>query len=121
MKHYSWDEVTFEQMNPLFGRRVVHGEHLTLARVELKKGCQVPLHHHENEQISHVLEGSLRFEIGGEEKVVRAGELVQIPPNVPHLAEALEDAVCLDIFNPIREDWLRGDDAYLREGSAPSR
>jgi len=114
MDYYRWDEVNHEEMNPLFARRVVHGERLTLARVYLKKGCKVPLHSHENEQISNVFEGALRFEIGGRELTVGAGELVRIPPNVPHLAEALEDTVCLDIFNPIREDWLRGEDQYLR-------
>lgn len=114
MDYYRWDEVNHEEMNPLFARRVVHGERLTLARVYLKKGCKVPLHSHQNEQISNVFEGVLRFEIGGRELTVGAGELVRIPPNVPHLAEALEDTVCLDIFNPIREDWLRGEDQYLR-------
>ncbi len=114
MDYYRWDEVNHEEMNPLFARRVVHGERLTVARMYLKKGCRVPLHSHENEQISNVFEGALRFEIGGQELTVGAGELVRIPPNVPHLAEALEDTVCLDIFNPIREDWLRGEDQYLR-------
>jgi len=114
MDYYRWDEVNHEEMNPLFARRVVHGERLTLARVYLKKGCKVPLHSHENEQISNVFEGALRFEIGGQELTVGAGELVRIPPNVPHSAEAMEDTVCLDIFNPIREDWLRGEDQYLR-------
>ncbi|HYM11486.1 MAG TPA: cupin domain-containing protein [Bryobacterales bacterium] len=114
MKHYRWEHVTREQMNPLFARQVVHGERLTLARVHLKKGCKVPLHSHENEQISNVIEGRLRFEIGGEEKIVGPGELIHIPAHVPHLAEALDDCVCLDIFTPLREDWMRGDDAYLR-------
>ena len=114
MTHYRWEEVTREQMNPLFARRVIHGERLTLAQVYLKKGCRVPLHSHENEQISNVSEGRLRFEIGGQEQVVGPGESVHIPPGVPHLAEALDDCVCLDIFTPVREDWLRGDDAYLR-------
>ncbi len=114
MNHYRWEEVPHEDMSPSLARRVIHGQRLTLARVYLKKGCQVPLHSHENEQISNVIEGRLRFEVGGEEKIVGAGELIHIPPHVPHLAEALDDTVCLDIFNPLREDWLRGDDAYLR-------
>ena len=114
MNHYRWNDITLEQMNPLFARSVVHGDRLTLARVYMKKGCKVPLHHHENEQISAVFKGSLRFEVGGEERVVAAGELVHIPAGVPHLAEAMEDTECLDIFNPVREDWRRGDDAYLR-------
>lgn len=114
MNYYCWEDVPREQMNPLLERRVIHGERLTLARVYLKQGCKVPLHNHENEQISNVMAGRLRFEIGGQEKIVGAGELVHIPSGVPHLAEALEDCVCLDIFTPAREDWLRGDDAYLR-------
>ena len=114
MNHYRWSEITLEQMNPLFTRSVIHGDHLTLARVYLKKGCKVPLHHHDNEQMSNVLSGSLLFQIGGEERIVKAGEVVHIPSGVPHLAEALEDTECLDIFNPTREDWIRGDDAYLR-------
>lgn len=114
MKHYCWKDVPREQMNPLFARQVVHGERLTLARVHLKKGCKIPLHHHENEQVSNVIEGRLRFEIGGQEKVVGPGEMIHIPPHSPHLAEALDDCVCLDIFTPTREDWMRGDDAYLR-------
>ncbi len=114
MKHYCWEEVAREQMNPLFARRVIHTDRMTLAQVFLKKGCKVPLHHHENEQITTISEGRLRFEIGGEEKIVGAGELVHIPSGVPHLAEALDDVVGVDIFTPVREDWLRGDDAYLR-------
>jgi len=114
MNHYRWEELAREQMNPLFARRVIHGERLTLAYCYIKKGCKVPLHSHENEQISVVQEGCLRFRIGDQDKDVSAGEAVQIPPHVPHLAEALEDTVCLDIFNPVREDWLRGEDAYLR-------
>ena len=114
MNFCRWDEVNHEQLNPLFARRVFHGERLTLARVYMKKGCRVPLHSHENEQVSNVIEGQLRFEIAGREQIVGAGELVHIPSNVPHLAEAMEDTVCLDIFNPIREDWLRGEDSYLR-------
>ncbi|MBI3664964.1 MAG: cupin domain-containing protein [Acidobacteria bacterium] len=72
------------------------------------------MHSHENEQMSNVLEGRMRFEVGGQERIISTGELLHIPPGVPHMAEALEDTVCLDVFDPIREDWLRGDDAYLR-------
>ncbi len=114
MNHYRWDEITREQMNPLFARSVIHGDRLTVARVYLKKGCLVPMHQHDNEQISNVFEGRLRFKVGEEERVVGPGEVLHIPPGVPHMAEALEECVCLDIFNPVREDWIRGDDAYLR-------
>ena len=114
MNHYRWDEIAQEQMNPLLARRVIHGERLTLAHLQLKKGCQVPLHSHENEQVCNVIEGRLRFCIAGQEQDVGAGEVIQIPPHAPHWVEALEDTVCMDIFNPVREDWLRGEDAYLR-------
>ncbi len=114
MKHYRWDDMPRERMNPLFERRVIHADRLTLATVYLKKGCAVPMHSHENEQISNVYHGRLKFEIGGQEVIVGAGEAVHIPSGVPHKAEALDDCVCCDIFTPVREDWLRGDDAYLR-------
>ena len=114
MNHYRWDEVTHEEVNPLFARRVIHGERLTVARVYLKKGCRVPLHSHDHEQITNVLVGRVRFQIGSQEKIVGADELVHVPPASPHSVEALEDSLCLDIFNPIREDWLRGEDSYLR-------
>ncbi len=114
MNHYRWSEITQEQMNPLFARSVIHGDQLTLARVYLKKGCTVPMHSHGNEQMSSVLSGRLRFKVAQEERVVGPGEIVHIPPGVPHMAEALEDCECLDIFTPTREDWRRGDDAYLR-------
>jgi len=90
-----------------------------LARLVLKKGALVPLHEHFHEQISHVVEGALKFSIEGSEVLLRAGEILCIPPHVPHQVIALEDSVALDIFNPPRQDWIDGDDAYLRGGSAP--
>lgn len=86
-----------------------------LARIVLKKGARVPMHHHFHEQISHVVEGALNFTIDGKEVVVRAGEILTIPPDVPHQVIALEDSVALDIFNPPRQDWIDRDDAYLRD------
>jgi len=85
-----------------------------LARVLLKKGCMVPEHSHHNEQITYVLEGALKFGIDGKEIVVNAGEVLTIPPNMPHWAEALADTVDLDIFHPPRADWINKTDAYLR-------
>jgi quercetin dioxygenase-like cupin family protein len=114
MEHYQWSGIPVEQMNPLVSRQVIHAAAITLARLVLKKGALVPLHSHINEQISTVDSGSLRFVIGGRELVVKAGETVVIPPNVLHLVEAHEDATATDIFTPVREDWVRGDDAYLR-------
>jgi quercetin dioxygenase-like cupin family protein len=103
-----------EQMNPLVSRRVIHGDTMTVARLRLAKGAVVPIHSHLNEQISIIESGCLRFVIDGEEKIVYPGETVVIPPEAPHMVEALEDSLATDLFSPIREDWIRGDDAYLR-------
>jgi quercetin dioxygenase-like cupin family protein len=86
-----------------------------LARLRLRKGCIVPLHSHENEQITYILEGALKFSLQGKDIVVRAGEILVIPSNVPHSAEAIEDTVDLDVFCPPRADWISGTDAYLRK------
>ncbi len=86
-----------------------------LARIILRKGSSVPLHSHENEQITYVLDGALKFVIQGKELIVRSGEILVIPSNLPHSAEALEDTVDLDIFCPPRADWINGTDAYLRK------
>jgi quercetin dioxygenase-like cupin family protein len=105
-------------MNPLVTRQYVVGSNTMLARIVLNKGAHVPMHHHFHEQISHVVEGALKFLIDGKEVAVRAGEILCIPPNMPHEVIALEDSVALDIFNPPRQDWIDGDDAYLRGGTA---
>ena len=103
-----------EALSSLIGRQFVVGANVMLARVLLKRGAHVPLHSHHNEQISYILEGKLKFVMEGKEIVVLAGEVLCIPPHVPHEAFALEDTVDLDIFNPPRQDWIDGDDAYLR-------
>ena len=110
-----------EHLNPLLRRQFVVGEKLMVARVLLKRGCVVPLHSHHNEQLTYILEGALKFGLNGEEVVVRAGEVLCIPSNVPHQAVALEDTVDLDIFTPPREDWIAKTDAYLRGSAAPAR
>jgi quercetin dioxygenase-like cupin family protein len=115
---YRWDEMPKERVNAVLDRRLVTGEHMMLAHVYLKKGCIVPRHRHENEQISYVLEGALRFSIGedeSEEIIVRAGEVLHLPSNVWHKAEALEETVDVDVFSPPREDWLNKTDDYLRK------
>jgi quercetin dioxygenase-like cupin family protein len=114
MHVYDWARVPREDLNPLFSRQVINSDTMTVARVYMKKGCLVPLHHHHNEQISMMTEGRLKFVIGGQEVVLNPGEALRIPPNVPHSAEALDDCVAMDLFSPPREDWQRGDDAYLR-------
>jgi len=115
LKYLSWNEVELETMHPLLQRQLVVGHQVMLARVLLKKGCIVPLHSHENEQLSYILEGALKFWVDGKEIVVHAGEVLTIPPNMPHKAEALEDTVDLDIFHPPRADWINKTDKYLRK------
>ena len=115
-KYIPWKNVEHEKLNDLIDREMVVGNKLMLARVFLKKGAHVPEHHHHNEQVTYILEGALKFAIDGKEIVVRAGEVLCIPPHMPHEAWALEDTVDLDIFDPPREDWLNKTDAYLRQG-----
>ena len=117
--HHRWDDVPREQLNPLIGRRFITGEELMIAQVYLAKGAIVPTHSHANEQLTYILEGTLRFFLGeGESEVVdvRAGEVLCIPPHLAHRAEALEDTLDVDVFHPPRQDWLDGSDAYLRSG-----
>ena len=114
LKHISWDSVELEDLNPLLQRHFVVGQNIMLARVLLKKGCVVPEHSHHNEQLTYVLEGALKFWIDGKIIVVNAGQMLTIPPHMPHKAEALEDTVDLDVFNPPRADWINKTDQYLR-------
>jgi quercetin dioxygenase-like cupin family protein len=120
IKIHRWSEIEYEDLAPKIGRRAIHSDRMTIARIYVKKGGVVPTHQHENEQVSYVLEGRLRFDFGDREEVVSAGEMMQIPSRRPHKVEALEDSVALDIFQPVRDDWLRGDDAYLRNPSPSS-
>lgn len=115
MQLFSWDTVKKEQLNPKFWRKLVTGEKAMLAQIFLGKGFVVPTHHHESEQISYIVNGALKFNLEGKEIIVRTGEVLLIPSNVPHSAEALEDTLDFDIFSPIRQDWLDGTDAYLRK------
>jgi len=101
-------------LNDKLARKVISGEKITMAQIFLAKDAVVPLHHHEQEQVSSVMTGALRFELEGKEMVLRAGEVLLIPSNVPHRVVALEDSMALDVFSPIRSDWLTGNDAYLR-------
>jgi quercetin dioxygenase-like cupin family protein len=116
----SWDAVPLEAMSEVISRRVFSGEKAMVAQVYLKKDAVVPLHQHESEQITYIMEGALKFELQGREVVVRKGELLLIPSNVPHRAVALEDTLDMDIFSPIRRDWLEKADSYLRKGEIES-
>jgi quercetin dioxygenase-like cupin family protein len=115
MTQYDWNSMPAEQLNPQITRRVVHTENLTIARLEIEKDAVVPEHSHVNEQVATVERGALRFHIGGQDVVLRDGQSVAIPSNVPHSVVALESTTVVDVFSPRREDWLRGDDAYLRK------
>ena len=116
MEHFTWETVKKEVMNPKIWRKVISGEKAMVAQVFIAKGGVVPMHHHESEQLTYILEGALQFLIEGKEIVVHSGEVLHIPSNVPHSAVALEDTMDLDIFSPIRLDWLTGQDDYLRRG-----
>lgn len=114
LQYIPWSSVPVEDLNPLLQRHFVVGREIMLARVLMKKGCIVPLHSHHNEQVTYILEGALKFWIDGKEIVVNAGEVLTIPPHMPHKAEAMADTVDLDVFNPPREDWISRTDKYLR-------
>ncbi len=114
---YRWDEMPKEQVTEMLDRRLITADRMMLAHVYIKKGAVVPRHSHENEQLTYILEGCLRFWIGADESKVidvRAGEVLHIPSLVWHKAEALEDTLDVDVFSPPREDWLNKTDDYLR-------
>ena len=113
-KYVPWQAVEQEVMNPLLMRQLVVGQKIMLARLELKKGCIVPEHSHYHEQVTFVLDGALKFWIDGKEVVVQSGEVLTIPPHMPHRVEALVDTLDIDIFSPPREDWINKTDNYLR-------
>src|SRR5690349_13226608 len=115
MTTYNWNDVAVEQMNPLVTRQVIHAQSITIARVGLAEGACVPTHAHINEQVLNMISGRLKVVLDGVETVLQGGQTLVIPPNVPHSVEALVDTVAVDIFSPVREDWIRGDDAYLRQ------
>ena len=114
MKHIRWKDVELERLNPLLERQMVVGDQIMVARILLAKGAHVPLHSHHNEQVTYILDGALKFAIGAKEIVVRTGEVLCIPANLPHEAWAVEDTVDLDVFTPPRADWLSKSDDYLR-------
>ena len=113
---YRWEDMPREKVTDMLERRLITGERMMLAHVYLKKGCIVPRHAHENEQISYILEGALRFWLGEDEaEELVVGAVLHIPSNVPHKAIALEDTLDVDVFSPPREDWLNRTDDYLRK------
>ena len=114
ISQYRWDEIASEKVTEMISRKIVTGEREMLAHIWLKRGAIVPTHSHESEQLTYVLQGALKFSIDGEELIVREGEVLHIPSMVPHQAEALDDCFELDVFSPIRQDWLDKTDDYFR-------
>ncbi len=118
VRRFRWDEMEKEFVVDGIERRIITGARMMLTHIYLKKGAVVPRHSHDNEQLTYILEGALRFWIGddgAEAFDVRAGEVLHIPSNVPHMAEALEDTLDVDIFSPPREDWLNHTDSYFHQ------
>ena len=114
MKLFDWNQIAEEQLTPKLSRRMIHCSTMTVARLRIRKGFIVPTHSHHNEQITSIEQGAVVFVTPSERITVRAGETLCVPPNIPHSVECLEDCVAIDTFSPVREDWIRGDDAYLR-------
>jgi quercetin dioxygenase-like cupin family protein len=105
---HRWDEIALEKITEMMSQKIVAGDRQMLAQIYLKRGAQVPLHAHDSEQMTYILQGMLRVIVGGEEITVREGEVLHIPSNVPHQSEALEDTFELDVFSPVRTDWIVG-------------
>ena len=111
--HHRWTDIFAEQLNPSTSRQYITGDSITVARFELKRGGVVPLHAHPNEQVSFVISGALKFTLDGRDVIVRTGEVLQIPGGVPHEVEVIEDTVAVDVFSPVRQDWIDGTDTYF--------
>ena len=114
MTHHRWLDVPSEQITDTIARRFITGDSVTIGRFELKQGGVVPSHAHPNEQVSIILSGALLFRIDGRETIVKAGEVMQIPGNVAHEVEVLEDTLAIDVFNPVRQDWIDRTDSYFK-------
>ena len=115
---HRWNDIPLENLSPLLDRRLVTGERVMLAHAHLKRGCVVPMHRHVHEQFAYVVQGKVKFTLGdegGETMTLQPGEVLHLPSELPHQAEALEDSLVLDVFSPIREDWLAKTDDYLRK------
>ena len=110
----SWKLTEVEKLNDKISRQMISGDNATISQLFLLRGAIVPRHSHVNEQYSWIISGALKFVFDDREIVAGAGEVLVIPPNVPHSAVAVEDTVDVDFFSPRREDWIRKEDAYLR-------
>ena len=111
----SWERIEHETLNPMIGRRMLSGGQLTVAQVYMKKGAKVPRHSHVNEQFTYIVSGAMKLIFDDGEVLLSAGDVILIPPHVPHAAEAIEETLDMDCFSPRREDWINKTDAYLRK------
>jgi quercetin dioxygenase-like cupin family protein len=102
---FRWDEIALEKITEMISQKIVTGEREMLAQIYLKRGALVPMHSHDSEQMTYILQGALRVHVDGEEIIVREGEVLHIPSGTPHQSEALEDTFELDVFSPVRDDW----------------
>ena len=114
VRTYRWDDIPEEPLNELLSRKVITGDRTMIAHIFLKKGCVVPAHSHDNEQMTYILKGALKFTVNGREILLSEGEVMHIPSNVVHAAVAVEDTLDMDVFCPPRQDWLDKTDVYLR-------
>ena len=112
---HRWDEIALEKVTEMISRKIITGEREMLTQIYLKRGAVVPMHNHESEQMTYVLSGALKFLVGGEEIIVREGEVLHIPSWLPHQAEALDDTFEMDVFSPVRQDWLDHTDDYFHK------
>jgi quercetin dioxygenase-like cupin family protein len=112
---HRWDEIALEKVTEMISRKIITGDRQMVTQIYLKRGAIVPMHDHESEQMTYVLSGALKFLIGGEEIIVREGDVLHIPSWLPHQAEALDDTFEMDIFSPVRQDWLDSTDEYFQE------
>ena len=112
---HKWDDVLVENVREGISRKFIAGDREMVAQIHLKRGAIVPIHSHESEQLTYVLTGALKFTLDGRDITVHAGELLHIPSWMPHSAEAVEDTFELDLFSPIRQDWIDGTDDYFRK------
>jgi len=103
---HRWDEIALEKITEMISQKIIAGERQMLAQIYLKRGALVPMHAHESEQMTYILQGALKVLVGGEEVMVREGDVLHIPSGTPHQAEALEDTFELDVFSPVRRDWI---------------
>ena len=106
---HRWDEIALEKITEMVSQKIIAGDREMLAQIYLKRGALVPIHAHDSEQMTYILQGALKVMVGTDEIIVREGEVLHIPSGIAHQAEALEDTFELDVFSPVRQDWLRVD------------